>query len=466
MAFTYTEITNNTTVGPFSYAGIVLLDGDTEAVSTQLKVYKNGVLLTLATNYTINTGLQQVTLVAALIATDVLRIIRETKRDARYVDYVDSTNVTAELLDLDSNQNFFLIQEGLDLQSDAMIRGTDGQWAGRGYQIKNIAAGTDGTDAVNLNQLQAAVVGALPATLSGLGYVVYTGDAVEDTFALPAAIQDITDPGDVEVFVNGIRQLPVTHYSIVGDDVLLAFVPAVGDKVLLAWPEGVVAGIVSADSVLTASIQNDAVTAAKIAPGSNGQVLAAVAGESAWTTLAASYVSDFDTQVRTSRLDQMAAPTASVSAGSQKITNLGTPTSGTDAATKTYVDGQPALTSKTSIMTSTGSVTSVNCSFDAGFQIGAFTVTVPITQSGALSTFTASGVVTSANSSSTNNNVRVFVPDTDAGGGAYFTVARTRSGGSNNTLAFTIARAAQSATSADIDIVVGTVYGQFSRGSS
>ncbi len=55
-------------------------------------------------------------------------------------------------------------------------------------------------------------------------------------------------------------------------------------------------------------------------------------------TQAASTISDFDTQVRTSRLDQMAAPTGSVSANSQKITNLATPTSNTDASTKAYVD--------------------------------------------------------------------------------------------------------------------------------
>lgn len=56
-------------------------------------------------------------------------------------------------------------------------------------------------------------------------------------------------------------------------------------------------------------------------------------------TQTASTISDFDTQVRTSRLDQMASPTAAVSFNSQRITNLGTPSAGTDAATKTYVDG-------------------------------------------------------------------------------------------------------------------------------
>jgi hypothetical protein len=57
------------------------------------------------------------------------------------------------------------------------------------------------------------------------------------------------------------------------------------------------------------------------------------------TQLAAT-VSDFDTQVRTSRLDQMAAPTASVALNAQKITGLATPTDNTDASTKAYVDAQ------------------------------------------------------------------------------------------------------------------------------
>jgi hypothetical protein len=57
-------------------------------------------------------------------------------------------------------------------------------------------------------------------------------------------------------------------------------------------------------------------------------------------TQLASTVSNFDTQVRTSRLDEMAAPTGSLSLNSQKITSLATPTDNTDASTKGYVDTQ------------------------------------------------------------------------------------------------------------------------------
>lgn len=55
-------------------------------------------------------------------------------------------------------------------------------------------------------------------------------------------------------------------------------------------------------------------------------------------TQTASTISNFDTQVRTSRLDQMAAPTAAVNLNNQRITSLATPTVATDAASKGYVD--------------------------------------------------------------------------------------------------------------------------------
>jgi hypothetical protein len=94
--------------------------------------------------------------------------------------------------------------------------------------------------------------------------------------------------------------------------------------------------ITSADivngTIVAADIADATITAAKM-------VTDPYARANHTGTQLASTVSDFDTQVRTSRLDQMAAPTASVVLNSQKITGLGTPAANTtDAATTAYVD--------------------------------------------------------------------------------------------------------------------------------
>jgi hypothetical protein len=94
--------------------------------------------------------------------------------------------------------------------------------------------------------------------------------------------------------------------------------------------------ITSADivngTIVAADIADGTITAAKLTADPFARA------NHTGTQLAAT-VSDFNTAVRTNRLDQMAAPTASVALNAQKITGLGTPTANTtDAATTAYVD--------------------------------------------------------------------------------------------------------------------------------
>jgi hypothetical protein len=75
--------------------------------------------------------------------------------------------------------------------------------------------------------------------------------------------------------------------------------------------------------------------------------------------LQTSKITNFDTQVRTSRLDQMAAPTAAVALNAQKLTGVADPTAAQDAATKNYVD------TNVSSVTASSTTTFTNKTIDA-----------------------------------------------------------------------------------------------------
>ena len=96
--------------------------------------------------------------------------------------------------------------------------------------------------------------------------------------------------------------------------------------------------ITSADIVNGAIIDDDINASAAIALSKLATDPLARANHTGTQT--ASTISNFDTQVRTSRLDQMAAPTAAVPLNAQKITGLADPTSAQDAVTLNYITTQ------------------------------------------------------------------------------------------------------------------------------
>ena len=86
-------------------------------------------------------------------------------------------------------------------------------------------------------------------------------------------------------------------------------------------------------------------------------------------------ISDFDTGVRTNRLDKMTAPSAAVSFNSQKITNLADPTADADAANKGYVDGvAQGLDVKDSVVATTTANGTLSTAFANGQSIDGVTL--------------------------------------------------------------------------------------------
>jgi hypothetical protein len=131
--------------------------------------------------------------------------------------------------------------------------------------------------------------------------------------------------------ISGITSAMIADATIVNADISASAAIAYSKLALTGT-------IVSADITNDTIVNADINTAAGIALSKLATDPLARANHTGTQT--ASTVSDFDTQVRTSRLDQMAAPSAAVSVNSQKITNLDSPTSAADAANKGYVDTQ------------------------------------------------------------------------------------------------------------------------------
>jgi hypothetical protein len=164
-----------------------------------------------------------------------------------------------------------------------------------------------------------------------------TGNAATATALATARTFQLT--GDVEasgVTFDGTGNLSLT--TVIGTGAIVN--ADVNASAGIAYSKLSLGGtITSADlvdgTIVATDIANGTITAAKMVTDPYARA------NHTGTQLAAT-VSDFDTQVRTSRLDQMAAPTGSVSVNSQKITSLATPTVNTDAATKLYVDTKVA----------------------------------------------------------------------------------------------------------------------------
>lgn len=73
-------------------------------------------------------------------------------------------------------------------------------------------------------------------------------------------------------------------------------------------------------------------------------------------TQTASTISDFNTAVRTNRLDQMAAPTATVSMNSQNLTNVASPVNSGDAVNLGYLNAQKGATNGIASLDGTGKI--------------------------------------------------------------------------------------------------------------
>jgi hypothetical protein len=174
-------------------------------------------------------------------------------------------------------------------------------------------------DGVTASAAELNILDGATLSVTELNYVDGVTSAIQTQIDAKAPIASPTFTGTVTLPTSTVTSAMITDGTIVNADINAS------------------AGITYGKLSLTGGIVNtDIANGAAISLGKLASDPLARANHTGTQT--ASTISDFDTQVRTSRLDQMAAPTGSVSVNSQKITSLATPTADTDASTKLYVD--------------------------------------------------------------------------------------------------------------------------------
>jgi hypothetical protein len=242
-----------------------------------------------------------------------------------------------------------------------------------GLTIANVLETTD------TNMITTAMLQSNSVTTAKITDLNVTTGKIADSAITSAKIADLG------VATGDIADLAITTGKIAAEAVTTAKIAETAVTNSRLATDAVTSDKIAADAVGTSEIADGAVTSAKIADGTivnadvnasaaiaktkldlggtitsadlvDGTIVATDIADGTITaakmvsdpyaranhtgTQTASTISNFDTQVRTSRLDQMAAPTASVALNAQKITGLATPTDNTDASTKAYVDAQ------------------------------------------------------------------------------------------------------------------------------
>lgn len=351
----------------YSYAGIATWDGTTINDSDLLDVYYNSTLLTLTTHYTVDTGTDEIVLEAGFttVLNAIITIKRVTDIDTAYVDFTNNSTIEAADLDLAVGQNRYKLQElETDLTNTLNLDTVNDCWDAESKRICNVATGTASTDVVTLGQVQNLIAGVDTADIDNITRWEFTGDGTTTAFTLPTPPSGLNSGEQALVFVDGVIQRPTDNYSIATTtNTVCTFVtaPVLNARIQIITVEGIVASSLAPGYVDSDAIANDAVTTDKINVGLGADkrlLVFDINGDGTARVLTHADISDFDAGVQANRLDQMAAPTADVALGSQKITGLSAGAASTDAVNKGQLD--------TEVSTLNAAITAVNNKAFAG----------------------------------------------------------------------------------------------------
>ncbi len=335
MAYSFVTYVGDGSNSVFSFGAIPLLDEGVVPYVTQLVVTVDGTVQPPST-YSIDSTADTVTLVEAPSSGAPVRVARVTKADDRYVDWLNSTNLNQEQLNLDSDQLLFLTQETLDgAQNSIQINSLD-EWDAQSKIIANVTDGVDSNDAVTVQQLNAAIYGGTPSSVQGQGYI--SGDQGATTFVLPSMAGN--QATDINVFKDGVRLAPGSEYNVFDNadgsslNVTLSDSPG-SDLVEIVWVTGILAA-----SLAEGSVENNNVIEGSLQPDrfANPGTLTLLGNNPAtgpeWRTLTPGDLNAGNalaSALGSVSLTACAEPNADLSMGGKRIINVADPVNTNDA---------------------------------------------------------------------------------------------------------------------------------------
>lgn len=143
MAYSYVQYTGNGSIKTFSVPF-------TYISKSHIAVKVNGVLKAAGTDYSWDTD-SSITFVTAPGTGLTVDIRRASSPSQRIIDFQDGSTLTQDILDADSNQNFFMAQEAIDAVASNIALASDGVFDAVNKRIKNVADPVNAQDAVTKN---------------------------------------------------------------------------------------------------------------------------------------------------------------------------------------------------------------------------------------------------------------------------------------------------------------------------
>lgn len=219
----------------------------------------------------------------------------------------------------------------LDLERFMQLSADGEYWEGSSNRIGNVGSAEEGTDAVNLNDVQALITGGTVTSLGAFTLFEFTGDGTATEFT--TTLQSVVSAASLLVyFVGGLIQdsaptggsytIDNTGNPLTGTKVVFGTAPASGVKIRVLAPTGTVLSTLAAITLSDSNFASGTIDPVMLSDGTNGQALFWRSGTAQWDEIAGADIADLDAVISAYQLSDFAAPTSDVSMGSNRIFSL------------------------------------------------------------------------------------------------------------------------------------------------